>query len=1073
MENRKPLVVYKASAGSGKTFRLAVEYIKLLINNPMAYKNFLAVTFTNKATEEMKMRILSQLYGIWKQLPDSKDYMEKVTQELGVSEEYASNRAQMALSNLVHNYNYFRVETIDSFFQSVLRNLARELELTANLHIGLNDQQVEQQAVDELIEGLDHNSKELGWILNYIQENIDEDKTWNVIGSIKKFGENIYKDIYKSHSKELDALIQGTDFFQKYTEELRKIRAIAKKSLEDIADSFFDALEKRGLSASDFSQKEKGPYGYFQKLKEGIYDKDKLLNSYVVKAMEDPMNWLKKADQNPSSAAYSAVNSVLFNMLNAAEETRSQQARLYKSADLTLKYMYQLRLLNSISEQVREINRSSNRFLLSDTQTLLHELIQDSDSPFIFEKIGTQLEHVMIDEFQDTSTVQWENFKVLLKECLSHEGSQDLIVGDVKQSIYRWRSGDWRLLNNIEQEFAKEQMATLPLAVNYRSCKNIIQFNNAFFTLASESEYNELADKTPDEAQQVKKAYQDVVQQERQGLGDEGLVRIQLIPNDKETMLDKIREQIVELIDNGIPSNKIAILVRSNQNIKTIGEYLMHEMPELKLVSDEAFQLDASLAVNILVEALQLLVHRDNHLLKSNLAKSYQKVILGKDVNDTLLFIENDDVTSLLPRAYTDHMDELLTLPMFDLVERLCSIFQLGNLADESAYVCAFYDQVSNYLVDNVADIDAFIEAWNDNIHKKPIQSDEIDGIRLITIHKSKGLEFDNVIMPFCDWPLEKTNLIWCQLEDEDVPFNRLPIIPIDFSRSMLDTVYENDYQHEHLQNVVDNLNLLYVGFTRAGKNLFVFGKRGNKGSRSQVIEQCLPQLVEKLPNVRHSLSDDKNETIWLEFGELKTSKPLAEEKETSNVFQQPVTTLRLQIHSFDSPVEFKQSNQSRNFIEGDEEEERQKSYIQMGNILHAVFSTIRTKDDIQQALEELEGNGILYDEEVSRERLHELLESRLRNAKVADWFSDRWTLYNECSILSVNPITNEVVEQRPDRVMIDGDEVVVVDFKFGRPHPEYHDQVHQYMSLLKDMGYQNVKGYLWFVYSNKIEEVK
>ena len=1075
MENRKPLVVYKASAGSGKTFRLAVEYIKLLINNPMAYKNILAVTFTNKATEEMKMRILSQLYGIWKKLPDSKDYMEKVTQELGVSEEYASNRAQMALSNLVHNYNYFRVETIDSFFQSVLRNLARELELTANLHIGLNDQQVEQQAVDELIEGLDHNSKELGWILNYIQENIDEDKTWNVIGSIKKFGENIYKDIYKSHSKELDSLIQGKDFFQKYTEELRKIRTIAKKNLEDIADSFFDALEKRGLSVDDFSYGKSGVCSYFLRLRKGEYDTDSLLTSRVKDAMDDPMKWLKKADQNPNSAAYSAVNAVLFNMLNDAEKIRPQQARLYKSADLTLKYMYQLRLLNSISEQVREINRSSNRFLLSDTQTLLHELIQDSDSPFIFEKIGTQLEHVMIDEFQDTSTVQWENFKVLLKECLSHEGSQDLIVGDVKQSIYRWRSGDWRLLNNIEREFAKEQMETLPLAVNYRSCKNIIQFNNAFFTLASELEYNELADKTPDEALQVKKAYQDVVQQERKGLSDEGLVRIQLIPNDnyQETMLDKIKVQIVELIDNGIPANKIAILVRSNQNIKTIGEYLMHEMPELKLVSDEAFQLDASLAVNILVEALQLLVHRDNHLLKSNLAKSYQKLILGKDVNDTLLFIENDDVTSLLPRAYTDHMDELLTLPMFDLVERLYSIFQLSNLADESAYVCAFYDQVSNFLVDNVADIDAFIEAWNDNIHKKPIQSDEIDGIRLITIHKSKGLEFDNVIMPFCDWPLEKTNLIWCQLEDEDVPFNRLPIIPIDFSRSMLDTVYENDYQHEHLQNVVDNLNLLYVGFTRAGKNLFVFGKRGNKGSRSQVIEQCLPQLVEILPNVRHSLSDDKNATIWLEFGELKTSKPQAEEKETSNVFQQPVTALRLQIQSFDSPVEFKQSNQSRNFIEGDEEEERQKSYIQMGNILHAVFSTIRTKDDIQQALEELEGNGILYDEEVSRERLHELLESRLRNAKVADWFSDRWTLYNECSILSVHPITNEVVEQRPDRVMIDGDEVVVVDFKFGRPHPEYHDQVHQYMSLLKDMGYQNVKGYLWFVYSNKIEEVK
>ena len=1070
------MVVYKASAGSGKTFRLAVEYIKLLINNPMAYRNILAVTFTNKATEEMKMRILSQLYGIWKRLPDSQGYMDRVTEELGVSEEYASERAQIALSNLVHNYNYFRVETIDSFFQSVLRNLARELELTANLHIGLNDQQVEQLAVDELIESLDKDSKELQWILNFIKENIDEDKTWNVIGGIKKFGENIFKDVYKAHSKELEGLMEEKDFFSEYTRLLREIRAKAKKNIDEMVDSFFGVLDERGLTVDDFLRGKSGPCGYFLKLQKGKYEKDDLLTTYVKDGMNDPMKWLKKEDRNnPSSPAYCAVDSTLFDMLNKAEAIRRKQAGLYKSADLTLKYMYQLRLLNSISEKVKEINRSSNRFLLSDTQALLHELIQDSDSPFIFEKIGTQLEHVMIDEFQDTSTVQWENFKVLLKECLSHEGSQDLIVGDVKQSIYRWRSGDWRLLNNIEQEFAKEQMETLPLDVNYRSCANIIKFNNAFFTIARGLEYDGLAANNPEEALQMKKAYDDVVQKEREGLPDEGLVKIQLIPAEdyQEKMLGKVKEQIAELTAHGIPANKIAILVRSNQTIKVIGEYLMHEMPELKLVSDEAFQLDASLAVNILVEALQLLVHRDNQLLKSNLAKSYQKVLLGKDVDDTLLFVENQDADTLLPKAYTNHMDELLTMPMFDLVEKLYSIFQLEQLADESAYVCAFYDQVANYLTDNVADIDSFMEAWDDSIHKKPIQSDEVNGIRLITIHKSKGLEFDNVIMPFCDWTLEKGNLIWCKLEKDDEPFNKLPIIPIDFNKSMLETVYENDYHHEHLQNIVDNLNLLYVGFTRAGKNLFVFGRRGRTGSRSQIIEQCLPKLVEQLPNVRHSQLDAKNEEIWLEFGELKGSHPQTQEKETLNVFEQPVSTLRLEIHSFDSPVEFKQSNQSRNFIEGDEEEERQKSYIQMGNILHSVFSTIRTKDDIQSALEELEGQGVLYDEEVSREKLHELLESRLKNQKVADWFSDRWTLYNECSILSVNPLTNEVVEQRPDRVMIDGNEVVVVDFKFGRPRPEYHDQVHHYMSLLAGMGYQNVKGYLWFVYSNKIEEVK
>ena len=252
-----PLTVYKASAGSGKTFTLAVNYIKILLNNPHSYRNILAVTFTNKATEEMKLRILSQLYGIWKLLPSSKGYLDKVTSELDITPEHASQQAGAALSNLLHNYNYFRVETIDTFFQAVLRNLARELDLTANLHVGLNDTQVEQQAVDKLIEELSPNSKVLKWIMEYIQQNIADDKSWNVIGQIKRFGENIFKDVYKDNRKQLSALMANEEAFERYVKTMRALAKEAESKLVGIGEGFEQLLEENQLSVADFAYKEK------------------------------------------------------------------------------------------------------------------------------------------------------------------------------------------------------------------------------------------------------------------------------------------------------------------------------------------------------------------------------------------------------------------------------------------------------------------------------------------------------------------------------------------------------------------------------------------------------------------------------------------------------------------------------------------------------------------------------------------------------------------------------------------------------------------------------------------------
>ena len=1077
--SRRPLTVYKASAGSGKTFTLATEYIRLLVENPQSYRTILAVTFTNKATEEMKTRILSQLYGIWKQLPESDRYLKAIEEKTGLAPETISERAGQGLANLLHNYNYFRVETIDTFFQSVLRNMARELDLTTNLRIGLNDVQVEELAVDQMIEDLSTTDIVLQWILKYIMENISDDKSWNVISQIKKFGRTIFRDEYKQVSRALEKKMSEPGFFDDYTACLREIRKKAVERMEEIAESFFDTLDGEGLTIDDFLYGKAGICGFFIKLRQGTFD-ESIVGKRVTDCLGDPTKWCKKTHPE-REMIISLADGPLGEILRYAMDERPRQWKLYNSADLTLRHLNQLRLLSSIERKVRELNETSNRFLLSDTQQLLHSLISDSDSPFIFEKIGTQLEHVMIDEFQDTSTIQWQNFKVLLAETMSHEQGSSLIVGDVKQSIYRWRSGDWRLLNDIEKQFNNQLITTLPLKTNYRSERNIVTFNNIFFCQAANLEYLAQEELNKAEAEQLQKAYADVVQEIPENRQAKGEILFRLFPGEdyEEVILQQLAETIGTLTARGIPQKDIAILVRVNAYIPIIAQYFMEQMPEVTIVSDEAFRLDASPAVNLLVQALRLLTHPDDQLTKASIVKLWHIDVLQENTTDNDLLLSTCDLDSLLPETYRGHGKELIAMPLYELVERLYAIFTLEHLNEQSAYVCAFYDQLAAYVSENTASIDGFLKEWDETLCGKTIQSDETEGVRIVSIHKSKGLEFNYVICPFCDWQLEKQsgNILWCKPGEK--PFNELPIAPIDYSqKQMMGTIYEHDYLHEHLQNTVDNLNLLYVAFTRACKGLYVFGRRKLANSRSTLIEQCLPLVAEELPEAILEGLENEQSPIVFSFGELeagyasRASKTSKANKTNKNPFLQPSEPLTVDYRHQESKVTFRQSNRSRDFVsEKDEDNEQQRNYIQTGLVLHQLFSTIRTIDNIEDALRQLQFEGVIYDDHITADRITNMLRKRLSNPKVADWFSPRWTLFNECTILSVE--NGEVKEQRPDRVMTDGKEWIVVDFKFGSSKPEYHDQVRTYMDLLASMGHTHITGYLWYVYSNKIEEVK
>ena len=1108
------LTVYRASAGSGKTFTLAVEYISLLVKDPENYQHILAVTFTNKATQEMKMRILSQLYGIANSLQSSQQYFNKVKEKTNMPDAVIRNNARAALTLLIHRYNNFRILTIDAFFQQVLRNLAHELGQTANLRVDLNNEEITEKAVDQMIESLEKGQPVLQWISTYINNSIEDDNGWNIIGKIKTFGTNIFKDFYKAHEANLKEQLSNADDFKVYETTLRKRRNDIRKTFNSKARSILNEIKNANLDIP--SNYRSGLYKYLTDSAIAPLT-NKPLKAGVLKANESPQNWTSskcaKADKQQIQTLAAEVLSAQLSELIAYNNDNWNE---FQSIQLTLSHLSELRLLHAIADAVDNLTKDTNRFMLSNTQALLKELIADSDTPFIFERIGARLKHVMIDEFQDTSTIQWQNFQVLLANCMAQELSQNLIVGDIKQSVYRWRQGDWGILNNIEKSFAHQKIRLETLDYNYRSEKRIIDFNNAFWEQCVANTAKEVAQDDAKKAKIVQKAYEDVAQKTHKTT-ENGFVKISLYPSKsmKEAVLEELIETIKELFSNGYGGknqSKIAILVRSKSNIQDIVNALLQSFGnEINIVSDEAFRLDASLSVNIIVSAMHLLTHPDDVLTRGKLVKLYNQEVLKKPLTDTDLLVSINEsnnidtknidkkerrklateqqmakLNSQLPPEYVANRELLLGLPIVDLVDKLFMLFGLDQLEGQSSYICTLYDTLNDFLKDHTADIDDFINEWENSLSSKTIQSDEIEGIRIMTIHKSKGLEFDNVIIPFCNWEMEKKGTLWCETKNKPAPYNKLPLLPIDFSRDkLIGTVFEDDYKEEHFQNIVDNLNLLYVAFTRASKNLFVFGLRQGKttldniakgtppGNRSYAIELALRQVSEQLQGSLLSFPDDIGSEIHFEYGTLAPETHEKEHAVADNPFLIKPDKHIVSIATYPQAATFKQSNKSIEFVKGEDVDPSDRTrYIKIGNVLHQLFSTIYTTADIPTRLNELEQQGIIYNDEITSAQLRTRIEDAITNPQVQEWFSKRWQLYNECTILEYNKDTNEMEEHRPDRVMTDGKEFVVVDFKFGKEREEYKKQVQQYMEILIRMGHKKVSGYLWYVVKNNVVEV-
>lgn len=1064
MDNGK-LTIYKASAGSGKTFRLALEYIKLLIADPQNYQHILAVTFTNDATGEMKKRILMQLDGLKKDEESSREFREILMKEMGISEKIIQAQASVALSNILHDYTRFYIRTIDSFFQVIIKNLAHDLGLPPNQQIIIDNTSVLEEAVDRLIETIDEKSPLLNGIKDLVSQRVENDQRVDIARELKGFGKLIFDEEFIKHRQEINKALEDKEGISAYNTLLYKEEKRLKEPT-DYLGTFERLMEQCHVKPTDLNRVS----SIFSFLKNVDTQNFAKISATIDGYINEEKKWLKKS--SPAGTATAVVQT----LLPFIKQTREDNLLRYKhlnTIELSRTHINQMRLLNALSQKVHELTSSSNSFLLSDTPGLIHELVAKEDSPFIFEKTGTQLKHVMIDEFQDTSELQWENFNILLDECLAN-GQGSLLVGDVKQSIYRWRNSDWNILNNMQDG---PRTILKKMACNYRSDRRIIDFNNELFTLILQTLAKKIKEESPKDEEFAKlvKAYSDVIQQCPEKKPQQGYVNIQLFEGNaekgKDWMLLSVLWQITSLREQGVQYSDIMILVRRKADIEEMAAFLSKQLKDVTIISDDAFQLNASLALQALISALHLVNNPNDKTSLLTLASIYQKEVL-KYYFDWQQ-IEEEVLWQLLPASFKRlcHNQSFRMLPLYELLERLIELFNLGAIEKQDAYLFTFFDQVTQYLQSNPSDIANFLNYWDETLCYVTAASNAADGIRIKTIHKAKGLEFHTVIIPYCHWNMESNNSILCPPIDppsykKEGDKAAIPLLLIDYGSKMQQSCYVEEYEKERMQQWVDNLNLLYVAFTRPKSNLFILGRKNAKGySIENLLKDSLEGQFEEHELSASEEEKKKNTVLFYEAGSLVKSTESTKDKES------PVSTPDIHIKSYSKAIEFRESNRSKDFIaEQTDSKTPRNEYIERGKLLHKIFSSIHTTEDIDPILKSLEFEGIIGSGKMTKD-IRKAISNLLKNKEVCEWFSDKWNIRNECNILTWQ--NGEIEEKRPDRVMIGSDETIVVDFKFGSPRPEYEDQVRQYVHTLINMGYPKVKGYLWYVFEgNEVKQI-
>jgi len=1068
-----PLHLYRASAGSGKTFALTLEYLKLMFRNPGSHRNILAVTFTNRAAGEMKERILKRLHalstGKGDQHPNEMAALKSVS---GLDEAGVRARARSLLNRILNDYSWFSVGTIDKFFQSVIRAFTHEIGIQPGYNLELDHRRVLSIAVDRLFHELGEDQELQQWLIRYAEERLEESKAWNFRDDMVDLGMQLFRESFQGLFLEQEMALLDKEHLTHYGHILDEELERAVEESKRIGGRGLERIRQAGAEVEDFKLRGNSPPSLFR---EAFGGNELKFTDSKLAALEDIDKWLKK---NADEAMISLTEQVLMPLYRSLYD----QYAVMNTVTAIRKNLYTLGILGDLRERVIQYTSERNLFLIADSSRFLKGIIGGNQVPFIYERTGNRYHQIMLDEFQDTSVFQYDNFRPLLDEALAG-GHFNLVVGDVKQSIYRWRNSDWNILaEKLEKDFGHQVIDIRKLKENYRSREVIIRFNNTVFQLAPRilarrigQELLEAAADREEVLTQVNrfiKAYEDAVQQfGKENQTEGGAVRMEFFSEQeegfRESVLRRIPEWITDLRDAGIEPGEVAILVRNKREGTMVANALLEharktgDSATYRLVSSESLLLGYNRAVTLILSTLRHMVHPGDQLNNALLKYFYSLVQEEGSQPGHQVFDSQVKPEEWLGESWTERIGQMRSLPLYDLIESLIGLFGLDRKAEDLPYLQAFQDLVIEIQRREPMGITGFLQYWDQfGIQKGIASAEESNALRIMTIHKSKGLEFRAVIIPFCHWEIttdqRKSNILWC--ETAGTPFHALPVVPLRYSSSMQHTLFSSFYYQERMRGYMDNLNLMYVAFTRAREVLYLGVPEREEERLNHVgdlLQQMMPLEPEKGPSLEGALAMFRKDQL-VSVGKLPENSGIKREPESWQFSKYPVTRRKLPLRVRMRSDEY--------FVEG---EVGPGSVRMFGNVMHQIFSGIDDLSDVDRVVDTYHREGLLPGD--SREEIREYVHDRISQEEVRPWFTaSGGRIYKERSILC-----GEGIVIRPDRVMVDGDRATVVDFKFGEVQRDHdRQQVANYMHYLREMGYREVQGYLWYVTLGKTVQI-